>query len=475
MDERNENSPRPVNPRRRKRSKAQIFKENYLPLIIAGAALILIIVFIIGAISRSGQKRRLQQQEQLAASESLAQYKLEQDALVNDLLTRSSQLAGEYDYLGAIELLNSFTGSQADYPQIAEKIAQYTQLQDQLQAWDDPSKVASLSFQILIADTARAFNYDGYGSSFNRNYITTEEFGKILQSLYDNNYILVHMSDFLSATTDASGKTVYAAKTMYLPKGKKPLMITQTNVNYSLYIVDGDGDGVPDKDGGGFANKLVVGADGKISAEYIDKDGNTLTGAYDLVPILDAFVESHPDFSYRGAKATLAVSGSNGLFGYRTTAQDKQEDGETVYNKAVQNAKAVVSALRADGYDFACYTYDNVAYGEYTASQIKEDLDLWLQEVSPLLGETDLFVFALQSELTNFSGDEFKVLQNAGFRRFVGFSDDGQPWVTLSDGYVRQGRVLVTGYNMAYNAGWFSGLFDAASILDPSRGTIAQY
>ena len=41
-------------------------------------------------------------------------------------------------------------------------------------------------------------------------------------------------------------------------------------------------------------------------------------GKYDLVPILDRFVEEHPDFSYRGAKAILALTGYNGVLGYRT-------------------------------------------------------------------------------------------------------------------------------------------------------------
>ncbi len=475
MDEFKDEQPRPVNPRRRRRSKVQIFKETYLPAVIAGVALILVIVFIIGAISRGAKKRKIEAQEQQSASESMAQYKAEQDRIVNDLLTRSAQKAAEYDYLGAIDLLNSYTGSQEDYPQIAEKINQYSALQNELQAWDDPNKVESLSFQILIADPSRAFTHSGYGSSFNRNYITTGEFSKILQSLYDNDYILVRMSDFITTTTNEAGQTVYSAKTMYLPKGKKPLMITQTNVNYSLYIVDGDDDGVPDKDGGGFANKLVLDSNGKVVAEMVDKNGKSVTGAYDLVPILDAFVEQHPDFSYRGAKATLAVSGSNGLLGYRTTEKDKQDDGEAVYNQAVTDAKAVVNALLSSGYEFACYTYDNVAYGEYTTAQIKDDLNQWIKEVSPLIGKTEKFVFALESELTNFSGDEFKVLENAGFRYFSGFSDNGDPWVTVAGGYVRQARVLVTGYNMAYNANWFVGLFDAKAILDPSRGDVPQY
>ena len=52
MEEQFNNSNPPVNPRRKKRSKMQIFKETYLPVIIGGVAIILIIIFIIGSITR---------------------------------------------------------------------------------------------------------------------------------------------------------------------------------------------------------------------------------------------------------------------------------------------------------------------------------------------------------------------------------------------------------------------------------------
>ena len=38
-----------------------------------------------------------------------------------------------------------------------------------------------------------------------------------------------------------------------------------------------------------------------------------------MVPLIDAFVKKHPDFSYRGAKGTLALTGYNGVLGYRTS------------------------------------------------------------------------------------------------------------------------------------------------------------
>ena len=65
-------------------------------------------------------------------------------------------------------------------------------------------------------------------------------------------------------------------------------------------------------------------------------------------------------------------------------------------------------------------------------------------------------------------------LQNLGFRYYLGFCDDGKPWCSITAQYVRQGRILVTGSNMAYHADWFTNLFDPSSILDSTRGEIPQ-
>ena len=41
-------------------------------------------------------------------------------------------------------------------------------------------------------------------------------------------------------------------------------------------------------------------------------------GDYDVVPRMDSFIREHPDFSYHNARGTVALTGYNGVFGYRT-------------------------------------------------------------------------------------------------------------------------------------------------------------
>ena len=476
MEQQNNDSNRPVNPRRRKRTKLQTFKESYLPMIIAGAAFILILIFIVGSITRAVQKNKAEKEASIAASSSLAeeQARLEQQA--STLLAQAEEMAAGFDYEGAIAALNSFEGDMSDYPDLYDKLVAYESALSNTVAWDDPNQIPNLSFQLLIADPERGFTNETYGYSINRNFITTDEFSKILQQLYDNGYILVDLDDFVTTETDQDGMTVFKSKTLRLPNGKKPIMLTQTNVNYNYYLIDSDGDKVPDADGGGFASKLLWDGE-KFTCEMVDSAGQTVTGDFDLVPILEAFVKKHPDFSYKGAKATLALTGYNGLFGYRTHPDAANIFGDEAYRQAIQEAAAVAKALRENGYTLACYTYENIPYGQSSLTEIQSDMSDWSNEVVPLLGQMDILAYAQLSDITTeqtYSGEKFDALQNLGFRYYLGFCEDGKPWTTITAQYVRQGRILVTGANLAYHADWFKNLFDPSSVLNSSRGEVPQ-
>ncbi len=469
VEEQFNESTRPVNPRRKKRSKEQIFKETYLPAIIAVVALILIVIFIIGSIVRAVQKNRFEKAENLAESSALAleQQLLEQEA--SELIAQAEKLMANYDYPAAIAVLNSFSGDLSKTPLVNDKIIECERAQSNMVAWDDPSRIVNLSFQMLIADPARGFANEEYGYAINRNFVTTGEFSMILQQLYDNGYVLVDFDDFIS---EENG--IYKAKTMYLPSGKKPVMLTQTNVNYNYYLVDSDGDKYPDAEGAGFASKLLW--DGsQFTCEMVDATGNTVNGAFDLVPILENFIKQHPDFSYRGARATLALTGYNGLFGHRTHPKAATYFGETEYQSAIQNVTVLINALRKTGYKLACYTYGNVSYGDSSLAQIQSDMRDWASEVVPILGKVDILAYAQMTDIskeTAYSGEKYEELKEMGFRYFLGFCEGSQTWTTVTDNYVRQGRILVSGTNMAYHSDWFANLFVPSAVLDTARGNI---
>lgn len=457
---------KPVSPMRR-------FKNDVLPLIIIGATALLITIFVLGSVSRA-ISNHLAEKEALASSSEAAKTAAELEAEeVQMLLAQADTQATGYDYDGAIATLESFAGDKNKYPDIDNMLSAYKQAKSLLVAHNDPGEVVNLSFHALIADPSRAFSDKDYGGSYNKNFVTIDEFEAILEQLYTNNFVLVDMDSFVSESV--TGDTVtYASKTLYLPDGKKPLMITETMADYFDFMVDSNKDGNPDANGGGFANKLVL-KNGEIKAEMVNASGETVVGNYDLIPILEDFIDKHPDFSYQGARATIAVCGYDGVFGYKTNPKVIQSQGQEFYDAQVAAAKEVCNAIRAAGYTFASYTYNNVDYGKKNANEIQADITTWTSEVLPILGEAETLVYAKQSDISttgDYTGSKYTVLYNAGFRYFI--TSGSNPSATITANYVRQIRLMVTGTTMANAGSTYNQYFNAATLLNSQRGNVPQ-
>ena len=460
-------------PERRRKTQAEIFKETTLPLIILAVAAAFILIFIIGSIVRGVQKHNIEKAASVAAAESIAAEDARLIAEKDAILAQAEIMAANYDFDGAIALIDSFSGNIGAYTELQDARVSYEYNKGSMVAWEDPNQIINLSFQTLVEDGSRAFSHAEYSDTMKRNFITTSEFKTILERLYANNYILVSLEDFIEFGGENEDAPIYQYKTLYLPEGKKPIVLTQTNVNYNLYLVDSDDDMLPDQGGVGIASKMVLQEDGSIACEMVNADGSTSTGAYDMVPILDAFIEAHPDFSYHGAKAVLALTGYNGLFGYRIDVDGREKFGEEAYKKDVESVKAIASALKDSGYDLACYTYANAPYGVYALSEIQADMQQWADEIVPILGNFDIMVFAQESDINSgmlYSGEKYDYLKSIGFNYFLGFSTEGDPFTFIAEQYVRQGRLLVTGKNITENPSWFNTIFDVENLLEASRG-----
>lgn len=472
-------TPRSQNPRRRKRTKLQIFKEAYLPLIIVTVTFILMVVFIIGGISRvpnqdqSADSSTPPSGSSEPSSSATEPSELEFQAEADSLMAQAVAMTKDYDYVGALALLETFPGDMALYPELKAMYDDYSTYLQTMVEWDG-SQVVNLSMHLLIADPQRAFNDDVYGRSYRNNFITATEFSAILQQLYANDYMLVSLSDLYERQYDeSSGREIYVAKTLLLPPGKKPLLLTETNANYYTYMTDSNNDGKPDAGADGFAYKLCHGESGFYN-ELVLADGSVVTGAYDMVPLLEAFIAAHPDFSYRDARAIIAFSGYDGVLGYRlystklTPAQQLEEQ---------EAAAAVVDALRKTGYEIACFTYGSTAkgtlnYGNLDGGAIHADLQLWQEKIVPVIGATDIFVFAKEDDIAgeeSYIGNvKFNVMHGQyGFSFFLGTGEGA--WNQVDNLYVRQDRLMITGSYLKNHPEWYEGLFDAASVLDPYR------
>lgn len=449
----------PTNTRRRKRSQMRVIKEDYLPLGISALALLLCLIFIIGGVVRTISNNNERKQNELAASEQAASEAIRLEEEARRIREEAGVMAAGYDFESAIALIDSFSGNIGSFPELLEARSQYAQTQSQMVEISDFTNIPNLSFHVLIADSATAFNSEPYGPKYLQNFVTIDEFSKILEQLYENGYVLVNFDDFIEEIPDASGDVTFQTKSIKLPTGKKPIMITETLVNYFPYMVDSDDDGQPDADGDGFACKLVV-KDGKITSQRVNSAGETVYGAYDLVPILNEFIEEHPDFSYRGARATLAVTGSDGIFGYRLKNADADE---------INACKQLVQALRDEGYLLACNSYQNISYATINATDIQADLEKWSNDITPVIGDVDILVYALGSDISDYNGSKYNVMANAGFKYFISNTTNGIPTTEVNVDFVRQYRIMVTGSLMVNSPDSLASFFTVSHVLSNDR------
>lgn len=422
--------------RRRKKTKMQIFKERYLPLLVLLLGAILVIALIVGLVKlafRGGGNENTIPAITVPSTEAPGPG-------ADEVLNPAKVMASQYDYDGAIALLEGYTGEDS---RIQTTIDEYNTAKATLVPWSDNTKIPHISFQNLIVDTDRAFDGDSASEGYADYNLTTEEFTAILQQLYDNGFVLVSMTDIAGA--DDAG--TFAAKTISLPSGKKPIVISFIPAHYTL-----------DRAGDGFARRLMIGDDGKIAAEYIDASATRQYGAYDPVSILEGFLTEHPDFSYHGARMILGVNGESEPLGYDITNEEQ-----------VPEFKKVAQHLMDLGYEFASFTHDGLRYGDAEDADVATDVKAWEDCYTDLLGDVQILVYAGGSDLLDYQGTKYDALYGAGFRYFVGMDNDTEAWGEITDKYARQDRRTINGTRITEDKDLVDDLFDAGKVVSSKR------
>lgn len=400
-------------------------------------------------------------------------------ALAEEAAHDAQEMSLGYDYRGAIERIKSVENYE-EYSFLTEAITEYEQLDSQLVVYEDIDKVTHVFFHSLIVDTERCFDGDKDEKGYNQYMTTCDEFWAMMEEMYNRGYVLVEPYDVAYEVIDANGNASFTYGEIRLPEGKIPFLMSQDDLNYYGYMIgDIDGKGTTpatvSTTGDGFAHKLVIGKDGKVTCEYMDANGNISTGDYDLVPLLEKFIEEHPDFSYHGARAMLGVTGYEGVFGYRTKPSYEEALGTEAFQKEVEEAKKIAEALKEQGYLIVSHTYGHPAYGEIEAYNVQVDSDKWEDTVQPIVGETDILLYPYGSDIsgtTEYSAanSKFVYLYEDGYRYF--FNVDSQVyWVQLGPNYYRGARRNLDGYRMYYYAKRLKDLFDVEAVFDDSRTT----
>lgn len=396
--------------------------------------------------------------EARAEQERLLKEIAERDELVEE--ARKYTLS--YDYDRAIEMIKAYQGKEGGYEIYPALTKAITELEAEKSAlvlyggsYTSVAQFNHVFFHSLIADNSLAFDGDYESKGYNMYMTTTYEFKKMMQSMYEDGYVLVSVHDLAKQVTDENGKTKFVEGEIYLPRGKKPFVLSQDDVNYYDYM-----------DGDGFASRIVIGEDGKPTCEMILEDGSVVQGPFDIIPILDAFVEEHPDFSYKGAKGILALTGYEGSLGYRTddpTSPTYEQDKETV--------KEVARVLKENGWEFASHSYNHRDMQAKSFEFIKNDTNRWLEEVGSLVGPTDILIYPygtdIERTMGHYSSDKYYYLKEAGFNYFHGV--DSKPWMHLKDDYVRMTRRPLDGQAMLQFPERLKDLFELSEIIDPER------
>lgn len=454
-------------------------KPNYRGWAILGAMALIAILLLYLLISffvwilTPGDKQGGEDATDSSTVETIPTTTVDYDAIAAELLEEAELQAAMYDYDRAIATVKSFGTGWSQRSDLTQAVQHYEQLKLQAVRWEDTTTIPHIFFHALVADNARAFDGEHTEKGYNQYMTTIPEFNAILQELYARDFVLVRIHDIAQLTTDEDGDQVYRQGDIYLPEGKKPIVLSQDDVNFYEYMIDSDGDHLPDAGGDGFASKLLVDAHGDITCEYVTAEGETVYGDYDLVPILERFIEEHPDFSYRGAKGIVALTGYEGVYGYRTDKDGKERLSPEAFQKEIDEAKKVNQWLKDHGWEIASHSYGHPTYGSLTYDELAHDVSRWEEEVQPVVGDTDIFIYPYGSDIAgveNYSGSKYEVMYDAGYRFFCNV-DSSEYWVHIRDHYVRQGRRNIDGYRMFHWPELLTDLIDATAIFDPDRPT----
>lgn len=361
------------------------------------------------------------------------------------LLEQARELFRGYFYDEATELLQGNPDLQND--ETGALLEEIRQAKEGLVKYTG-DQYYHIFFHSLIVDTAKAFDGDFDSAGYDLYMTTVSEFQAMLPLLQEEGYILY---DITQMVEQVDGKAVM--KDIYLPAGKKPLILSVDDVNYYDYMKED-----------GFATRLDVDEEGNVVT--IVDDQATYDG--DVMPILDAYVKEHPEFSWRGAKGIVALTGYAGAFGYRIT--DLPDYDEATQKWMLDKTKAVAQALRASGWQIASHSYTHNQYWNnktMTMEQEEYDTGRWLNEIAPYVGDTNIFISPFG---VSFDRDDqrFRYLVDHGF--WIYCPVDSKMPAYVRDDFFISGRLNLDGITMKTAPQRVNKFFfDPAPILDPAR------
>jgi len=291
-----------------------------------------------------------------------------------------------------------------------------------MRRWRGP--VEELFVHPLVLQPRLAFTGDQLGIGFQQYFVTALEFRRLLDQLWQHGWTLVDVHRA-------------AAGTVRVPAGRRPLVLSEDDVNYYRYFA-----------GRGLTRRLVL-AGGRVLAQL---PGGRLTDQ-DVVPLVEEAVARHPKFAADGARGVLALTGYEGLFG-----EHHLEDAA-----ARRRVRALGQWLGQHGWTIASHTWGHVDLSSSTPAELADDTARWKALAEPLLGRTDVLVYPFGARPDDAG---VRQLVRAGFR--IQLDIDVVARRRRLDGAIVMSRRHVDGYSFEVPAQQ-AAFYDVARVRDPAR------
>ena len=427
---------------------------------IAGAVvLVIILVLILRSCGKKDKKDSQGSDNQAAVgTESLMTESVGAAAAVNenDTVKEAKRLAAMYDYDGAIALLSG--SAEAD---------SYTDLISEIQAEKatciayDPEVIPHFFYHSLLNDDR------GFIPELSSDFIakdnacwmcSVDEFNTITQQMYDYGVVLVTMRDMVKETRDDEGNVHFEKNdALMLPPGKHPAVMSEDDLSY-YHAYDNQG----------IAEKLVLDDNGVVKCVYTDENGEKHVGDYDVVPLLHTFITEHPDFSYHNAHCIIALTGYNGVLGYRTDEVYRTRDEDRLdeaqrnwldahpdfdFDEDVAEATKIADAMKAEGFEFASHTWGHRHIDTASLESMITDTERFHANVVPIVGPIDTIIFAHGSDLQgpsdySYDNEKFAYFKNEGYNYYSNVDGSVPYWNQIRDNYVRTARINIDGYRL---------------------------
>ena len=186
------------------------------------------------------------------------------------------------------------------------------------------------------------------------------------------------------------------------------------------------------------------------------------------MPLLSTFIDEHPDFSYHNAHCIIALTGYNGVLGYRTDEVYATRDPERLdeaqknwldahpdfdFDEDVAEATRVANAMKAEGFEFASHTWGHRHIDTASLESLMTDTERFEENVIPIVGPIDTIIFAHGSDLQgpsdySYDNEKFAYYKNHGYNYYSNVDGSVPYWNQIRDNYVRTARINIDGYRL---------------------------